>query len=104
MAFERCLAGLRIGWIGPPARPDGLEVTECRCNSVNWSHRAYNTILEDFCRADCGRRRTPTGSGRTSGSTLQIEDKLSVAAADALRRFNALAKSIASTLRPSALV
>ena len=103
MAFERAASpGYESAGLVLFARPDGLEVTNIVPLQLSeLSHRDYNAILEDFAEQIARPASNPTGFVvELSGSTVQIEDKLSVAAADALRRFNALANKSTGASHP----
>jgi hypothetical protein len=103
MAFERSATpGYEAAGLVLFSRPNGLEVTNIvPLEFSELSHRAYNMILEDF--ADQIARPASSASGfvvELSGDTVQIEDKLSPAAADALRRFSVLANKSTGAAHP----
>jgi len=103
MAFERSATpGFESAGLVLFQRPDGFEVTNIVPLELSeLSHRAYNTILEDF--ADQIARPASTESGfvvKLSGNTVQIEDKISQTAADALRRFSVLANKSTGASHP----
>lgn len=103
MAFERTASpGYESAGLVLFARPDGLEVTNIVPLQLSeLSHGAYNAILEDFAeqiaRPAANRTRFVV---ELSGNTVQIEDKLSVAAADALNRFSTLANKSTGASHP----
>lgn len=103
MAFERSAStGFDAAGLVLFAMPGGLEVTNIvPLEHSELSHRAYNTILEDF--AEQIARPAASASGfvvEISDGTIQIEDKLTPAAAEALRRFSALANKSTGASHP----
>lgn len=103
MAFERSATpGFESAGLVLFARPDGLEVTNIvPLERSELRYSAYNTILEDFAEHIARPASSATGFVvELSGNTLQIEDKLSQAAADALRRFSVLANKSTGASHP----
>lgn len=103
MAFERSASmGFDAAGLVLFAIPGGFEVTNIVPLEVSeLSHSAYNTILEDF--AEQIARPAASASGyvvEISDATIQIEDTLSPAAAEALRRFSVLANKSTGTSHP----
>jgi len=79
MAFERAASpGYESAELVLFGRSDGLEVTNIVPLQLSeLSHRAYNTILEDFAEQIARPAANSTGFVvELSGSTEQIEDKL----------------------------
>lgn len=103
MAFERSATpGYEAAGLVLFARPDGLEVTNIvPLERSELSHRAYNMILEDFAEQIARPASRATGfEVKLSVDAVQIEDMLSPAAAEALRRFSALANKSTGAAHP----
>jgi hypothetical protein len=103
MAFERTASpGYESAGLVLFPRPDGLEVTNIvPLERSELSRRAYNTILEDFAEQIARPAANSTGFVvELSGSTEQIEDKLSLSAFEALTRFSALANQSTGASHP----
>lgn len=103
MAFERSTSpGYESAGLVLFARADGLEVTNIVPLQVSeLSHGAYNAILENFAEQIARPAAHRTGFVvELTGNTVQIEDKLSEAAAHALRRFSVLANKSTGASHP----
>lgn len=103
MAFERSGSGeFEAAGLVLFAMPGGLEVTNIVPLEVSeLSHSAYNTILEHFAEQVARPAASATGYVvEISGGTIQIEDTLSPAAAEALRRFSVLANKSTGASHP----
>lgn len=103
LAFERAATpGFDAAGLVLTSTAGGMDVANIVPLDISeLSYRAYNAILDDFATHVARPAASVAGYRlEVSGSTLQLEDELSAAAAQALRRFSALANHSTGASHP----
>lgn len=103
LAFERAVTpGFEAAELVLIADDDGLKVANIVPRELSeLTHRAYNAILADFASEVARPAAMDAGySVVMSNSTLQLENMVSPAVAEALRRFSVLANKSTGASHP----
>lgn len=103
LAFERAVTpGFEAAGLVLIADDDGLKVANIVPRELSeLTHRAYNAILADFASEVARPAAMDAGySVVMSNSTLQLENMVSPAVAEALRRFSVLANKSTGASHP----
>lgn len=103
LAFERAVTpGFEAAGLVLIADDDGLKVANIVPRELSeLTHRAYNAILADFASEVARPAAVDAGySVVVSNSTLQLENVVSPAVAEALRRFSVLANKSTGASHP----
>ena len=103
LAFERAVTpGFEAAGLVLIADDDGLKVANIVPRELSeLTHRAYNAILADFASEVARPAAVDAGySVVMSNSTLQLENVVSPAVAEALRRFSVLANKSTGASHP----
>ncbi|MFZ2393899.1 hypothetical protein [Rhodoferax sp.] len=103
LAFERAVTpGFEAAGLVLIADDDGLKVANIVPRELSeLTHRAYNAILADFASEVARPAAMDAGySVVMSNSTLQLENVVSPAVAEALRRFSVLANKSTGASHP----
>jgi len=103
LAFERAVTpGFEAAELVLIADDDGLKVANIVPRELSeLTHRAYNAILADFASEVARPAAVDAGySVVMSNSTLQLENVVSPAVAEALRRFSVLANKSTGASHP----